>query len=119
MWELLAQIWPLLVTGFDLAISLTAATHVVLYKRDTRAAIGWVGIIWLAPILGSVLYVLFGINRIERRAQKIWRHQTKSHPGAQREGCSSDDVERALGAAGKHLLPLVALVEDVSKNVLV
>ena len=47
---------------------LLASAHVVLYKRDSRAAIGWVGIIWLVPILGSVLYILLGINRIQRRA---------------------------------------------------
>src|SRR4051812_22521252 len=97
MWDLLVQLWPLFVTGFDFAISLTAATHVVLYKRDTRAALGWVGIIWLAPILGSILYVCFGVNRIERRAQKIWRYQPRIHAGAQQAGCSPESLQRVLG----------------------
>jgi cardiolipin synthase len=30
--------------------------------------IGWVGIAWLAPLIGPLLYVGFGINRIQRRA---------------------------------------------------
>ncbi|MEP0772999.1 MAG: PLDc N-terminal domain-containing protein [Acidobacteriota bacterium] len=47
---------------------LLAAAHAVLYKRDVRAAIGWVGLIILVPVIGAVLYVLLGINRIRRRA---------------------------------------------------
>lgn len=47
-----------------------AATHVILHKRDTRAATGWLGLIWFAPILGVCFYWLFGINRIKRRAKK-------------------------------------------------
>ncbi|MCA9172299.1 MAG: cardiolipin synthase, partial [Planctomycetales bacterium] len=42
--------------------------HAVLYKRDTRAVIGWVGLAWLAPIVGPLGYFMFGINRIQRRA---------------------------------------------------
>lgn len=47
------------------------SAHVVLTKRDVRAAIGWTGLVWLAPIVGSVLYGLMGINRIRRQAVKI------------------------------------------------
>lgn len=42
--------------------------HAVLWKRDTRAVIGWVGISWLAPLAGSIGYFLFGINRLQRKA---------------------------------------------------
>ena len=44
--------------AMDLVVSLVATGHVLLFKRDTRAAIGWIGIIWLSPILGAALYVL-------------------------------------------------------------
>jgi len=40
----------------------------VLYKRDVRAAIGWTGLVWLAPIAGPLLYLFLGVNRIRRRA---------------------------------------------------
>jgi cardiolipin synthase len=53
----------------DIAVSL----HVVLHKRDTRAAISWVGLIWLAPVAGILLYGLFGLNRIRRQATDIQR----------------------------------------------
>ena len=47
--------------------------HIVLTKPDVRAAIGWVGLVWLTPVLGSVLYFFLGINRIRRRAGRIRR----------------------------------------------
>ena len=43
---------------------MVASAHVVLYKRDVRAAIGWVGLIWFSPFVGAVLYHFFGINRL-------------------------------------------------------
>lgn len=52
-------------------ISCIASAHVVLNKRDTRSAVGWVGLIWLVPVLGSILYILLGINRIRRRAHDL------------------------------------------------
>ncbi len=59
------------VAAVSVAVSLLASGHVVLYKRDSRAAIAWTGLIWLAPFLGTFLYVLLGINRIERRARLL------------------------------------------------
>ena len=43
----------------------------MLYKRDVRAAVAWAGLIWLSPIVGSILYAFFGINRIQRRASRL------------------------------------------------
>lgn len=56
--------------AFVLAVclALVASAHVVLNKRDVRSAAGWVGLVWLVPLLGPLLYVLLGINRIRRRA---------------------------------------------------
>ncbi len=68
VWNLVKEIWPHLVASVTLLIDLAAAAHVVMYKKDTRAATGWVGIIWLVPVLGVILYVMFGINRVQRRA---------------------------------------------------
>ena len=52
-------------------IACIASAHVVLNKRDTRSAVGWVGLIWLAPVLGVLLYILLGINRIRRKAKGL------------------------------------------------
>ena len=60
--------FPLL-GGIYLLMSVFAGVHVVLNKRNEASAFSWLGIIVLAPLLGALLYWLFGINRIRRRAQ--------------------------------------------------
>jgi cardiolipin synthase len=44
---------------------------VLLRKREFAAATGWIGLVWVAPIVGAVLYGLFGINRVTRRARRL------------------------------------------------
>lgn len=51
--------------------SLWATGHAAIYKRDSRSLIGWIGIIWLAPFAGALLYATFGINRIQRKARAL------------------------------------------------
>ena len=48
-----------------------AMVHALLHKRVVGTAIGWIGLVWLSPILGSLLYALFGINRVSRRARQL------------------------------------------------
>ncbi len=67
----LAVSWPYLLVLADLILASVISAHVVLYKRDVRAAIGWAGLVWLAPLLGAALYVVFGVNRIRRRASRL------------------------------------------------
>lgn len=71
MKEFFSTYWPHLLSGFSLAASLTAMLHAVLRNRDSRAVIGWVGLIWLAPLLGPLAYLCLGINRIRRKAQDL------------------------------------------------
>ncbi len=66
--DTLAEIWQYLLAGFTLAVSLFASARALLYKRDSRSATLWVGLIWILPLLGTLLYFLFGVNRIKRRA---------------------------------------------------
>ncbi len=47
--------------------------HVLLRKRDVRGAIGWIGLVWLSPGLGVVMYYVFGVNRVIRRATRLRR----------------------------------------------
>ncbi len=56
-----------------LLLSVTVTIDVLLKKSDVRGALGWIGLVWLAPILGSLLYYMFGINRVTRRALKFGR----------------------------------------------
>jgi len=45
--------------------------HILRTKHDTAAATGWIGICWLMPLTGSILYAMFGINRVQRLGQQI------------------------------------------------
>jgi cardiolipin synthase len=69
--ESVRAILPHIFGAIVFIISCIASAHVVLNKRDTRAAVGWVGLIWLVPVLGVLLYILLGINRIRRKAKGL------------------------------------------------
>ncbi len=71
VFEFLAWSWPYVFTATYVSLAIAASAHVVLYKRDVRAAVAWAGLIWLSPIVGSILYIMFGINRIKRRASRL------------------------------------------------
>lgn len=62
-------------------IALLVSAHIVLHKDDVRAAIGWTGLVWLTPVVGSVLYALFGINRIRRQAGMLRRGRALADAG--------------------------------------
>ncbi len=59
---------------FHLVIMPIAAVHALIYKRDHRAALGWIGVILLFPVAGPLLYFLFGINRLRTKAQIFAGH---------------------------------------------
>ncbi len=66
-----ADIWPVLAAVVQfIAMALTAG-HAMLTKSDVRSAVGWVGFILLVPFFGWLIYLLFGINRIQRRAREL------------------------------------------------
>jgi len=64
----LASAWGITTAAATLGAAVVASGHAILYKRDTRATVLWVGFIWLAPVAGPIFYLLLGINRIRRRA---------------------------------------------------
>jgi len=68
-WDLYGSwVRPDVVLGFHVMIALIASCHAVLTKDEPRSATGWVGLICLSPLVGAILYYLFGINRIRRSA---------------------------------------------------
>ncbi len=44
--------------------------HVLLTHKEVRSSIGWIGLSWLSPFIGSSIYIAFGVNRVVRRAIK-------------------------------------------------
>ena len=67
-----ARIWWNLLTGAGyIVLAVLASSHALLRKRDPRAAFGWIGVCWLMPYAGAILYALFGINRVETRGRRF------------------------------------------------
>jgi len=63
-----------------LVVATVAGIHVLLYVRNSRAAFGWLGLIIVFPVAGAVIYALFGINRVRRKAVRVSR-ETQVEPG--------------------------------------
>lgn len=106
------SLWPHIIGTLDVAIAIFSSCHAILNKRDARAATAWVGLIWFVPLLGSVLYFLLGINRIERRAKRL-------RAGTRCEPLSSTSFEHAVSQAdvarlGAQFPPLSRIVDKVS-----
>ncbi len=65
------DLWPWLAGAGHAVVIVIASGHVILHKRDVRAAIGWCALILFSPIVGAIAYYFFGINRIQRRAARL------------------------------------------------
>jgi len=66
-----ANLQTLALTATHLTLATVVTVHVLGHKRDPRAAVAWIGLAWLSPVVGSVLYVLLGINRVRTRARTL------------------------------------------------
>ncbi|HXF94919.1 MAG TPA: phospholipase D-like domain-containing protein, partial [Gemmatimonadales bacterium] len=108
---LLTDWWQVLAGALTFALSVAASGHAILYKRDSRAAVGWVGLIWLAPVVGAALYALLGVNRIQRRAAE----QRALRPGSGVfERPAPPGPPAQLPAEAAHLAPLAELVQRLT-----
>ena len=58
-------IWPIL----HGALAVVSGLHILLCKSDSRAALAWLAFVVLFPLGGPILYWLFGVNRVRRKAQ--------------------------------------------------
>ena len=115
MWHFIYTFWPYFVAGFGLLLSLVAGGHAIIYKRDSRAAVGWVGLIWLAPFIGPLLYVLLGINRIHRKAAGIRGEECEHVAPMEAFACSLTDLADRLPDGRKHLTGIARLSEQLTQ----
>lgn len=63
-----------LLISIHVVIMALALVHALVYKRDHRAALGWIGIIIVFPLAGPLLYFVFGINRVRSAARRFSGH---------------------------------------------
>lgn len=68
--EWLIMHWLTITVILHICLSLPTSLHVLLFKENESTSLAWIGLVILSPVVGSLFYWLFGINRIKRLAQK-------------------------------------------------
>lgn len=120
LYELLTSSWTLFLAIDHLIVIAIASSHVVLTKRDSRAALGWIGVIWLAPFVGGMLYLVFGINRLRRKARQMRMpsRPTTSPPitSVLLSPTATQALSRTIGNEGSHLHHLADYVSRISNQ---
>ncbi len=97
-------------------LSLLAVSHVLLHKRDPRAAFGWVVVCCVLPGLGALGYWLLGINRIRTRARD-WQAQLSRSGAAAAGFCSwSARQGQAMAFSEEGYGALVSLADAVTRR---
>lgn len=61
--------FALLAALLHVVIVVPVCIHIILTKQDT-VAISWIGLVVVSPVVGALLYWIFGINRVARRARR-------------------------------------------------
>lgn len=112
----LLDLWPFVLAATIPAVQVVAAAHVVLRKRDVRSAVGWMGLIWLVPLVGALLYALLGINRIQRKARSLRSAPAGYELWLPDGALSSEDVTARLGPSAGSLAALVSLGDRVTER---
>ena len=100
--------WPspteaTLMVALYVLLAAIVSVDVLLKKSDVRSALGWIATVWLAPIFGSLLYYMFGINRVTRRALRLGR--------------LDEALSRSLDPATPDCVPNIALLSEVSRKI--
>jgi cardiolipin synthase A/B len=104
------NLWEFIIAGV-IVLSVISACHALLFKRDPRAALGWIVACLTLPVAGPFLYWCAGINRINLRAKR-W------HDSGRRLAGWDDFPGREEGAAislpgADHLAELRKLADRV------
>lgn len=60
-----------LIISLLVLVTCISVCHAIIYKYEPRAAVGWVALILSAPIIGTLIYILLGFNRIKRKGEKL------------------------------------------------
>ena len=106
----------IIATALTVLAAASASAHAVLNKRDSRAAFAWVAVIWMAPLVGATFYVLFGINRIQRRAARMRAEVLRYTPSESPFRHDSEALRSALPEEARHLDALAHLVDGVTRR---
>jgi cardiolipin synthase len=87
--------WVTIIVILHVSLSFFTSLHVLLFKENERTSLAWIGLVIFSPVIGSLFYWLFGINRIKRLAQK-------KHPKASKQHCRLSKKINKFNQLPKH-----------------
>lgn len=88
-----------------IVMAVLASGHALLNKTDSRAAFGWIALCIILPLAGPVLYLMFGINRVNSAARR--HYVTK---------LQKDSTDTLAEPPGTDFRPLSMVGEQVVKK---
>jgi len=116
MFYLISTYWPHILFVISIAMGAAAAIHAAMTKEEVRAAIGWVGVIILSPIIGAVLYAIAGVNRIRRKSLSVRRDALLPEDEFGELETFDADAEMVIGGFGYRFAAMQTLGDRVARN---
>ena len=116
MWNFLVNAWPWVLTIVSITLAIGVTIHAVLWKRDVRAAIAWTGLAWLSPLLGAGAYLCFGVNRIQRKANRLHLHEAWQENDELRLRGREFEEAKTWAADKPHLAGLEAVGRELTSQ---
>jgi len=92
--------WLIFAALVQIGLAGAVTVHALLTKRDVASAFAWIGLAWLSPFAGAAIYLMFGINRVVRRARRLGRRRG-GRPGAAAEPSALGHLEPLCAAGGR------------------
>ena len=106
--------WPYILTLASTILSLIAASHAIMTKRDVRSGLGWAGVVLLSPGIGVIFYFCLGINRVQRKALSLRNQRLRLPSGFYRFAVDPKETSERYGHAGETLLQIAKTLGHVS-----
>ena len=119
IFDQLKEVWPHIFGALYVVLMVVASAHLVMYKKDTRAALGWIGLVVMVPVFGALLYGLLGINRLQRRAITLRGSGVSRFASPTRFAADRESLAGTLPPEAKHLASLETLIGKLTSRPLV
>ncbi len=110
----LSTLWPALLSVAHLILALGVTIDAVIRPRHVASVLGWVGIAWMVPIVGPLLYVGFGVNRIKRAALSMDLDAAWSQAGTRQAATEAPVPETEVARHCPDLVGLFRLGQRVT-----
>ena len=86
-------------------MAVLASGHALLNKADSRGAFGWIALCIILPLAGPILYLIFGINRVNSAARRHYVTKLRK-----------DSTDTITEPEGSNFRPLSMVGENVVKK---